>query len=127
MVGDEAVTSPYQNIESQFAAALAAHGLTPPAIVVDGVRRQFVATSDKRGKDSSLYVLHGENALARIFGRRIPSSASCFLSDLCGEKLEWSIFRTFASLDNFSVVAKTQIRHDSVVQSKYNVAAHGET
>ncbi|NYH23958.1 DUF3631 domain-containing protein [Paraburkholderia bryophila] len=55
--------------EATFAAALAAHDLTPSEIVSDGRIRRFDGPDDKRGQRNAWYVLYGDGSVsAGAFG-----------------------------------------------------------
>ena len=56
------------DIEQQFAAALAAHGLQPPEIIPDGKLRRFDGPEDRKGKKNAWYVLHADEPAAGAFG-----------------------------------------------------------
>ncbi|HDR9101146.1 TPA: DUF927 domain-containing protein [Burkholderia vietnamiensis] len=56
------------NIEAEFAAAMAVHGLTPSEIVADGKIHRFDAGDEKRGRKSGFYILHADGQPAGMFG-----------------------------------------------------------
>jgi phage/plasmid primase-like uncharacterized protein len=56
------------NVEQQFAAAMAEHGLVPAEIVADGQLHRFDGPGEKRGKNSGWYVLHTDDIAAGAFG-----------------------------------------------------------
>ena len=55
------------NVEQQFAAAMAEHGLVPAEIVADGQLHRFDGPGEKRGKNSGWYVLHTDDIAAALF------------------------------------------------------------
>jgi putative DNA primase/helicase len=56
------------DIEQQFAAAMAEHGLVPSEIVAGGRLQRFDGPGEKRGKQSGWYVLHADGISAGAFG-----------------------------------------------------------
>ncbi|WP_200822973.1 toprim domain-containing protein, partial [Caballeronia catudaia] len=55
-------------IETEFAAALAAHGLEPAEIVADGRIHRFKGPEDRSGKQSAWYVLYANGIGGGAFG-----------------------------------------------------------
>lgn len=56
------------NVEQQFAAVMAEHGLVPSEVVADGHLHRFNGPGEKRGKHSGWYVLHADGIPAGVFG-----------------------------------------------------------
>ena len=55
-------------IETEFAAAMAAHGLQPAEIVGDGRIHRFKGPEDRGGKQSAWYVLYADGIGGGAFG-----------------------------------------------------------
>ncbi len=56
------------NVEQQFSAVMAEHGLVPSEVVADGRLHRFDGPGEKRGKHSGWYVLHADGIAAGVFG-----------------------------------------------------------
>jgi putative DNA primase/helicase len=56
------------NIEQQFVAAMAEHGLVPFEVVADGRIHRFAGPNEKRGRQSGWYVLYSDGVPSGTFG-----------------------------------------------------------